>query len=233
MDSAQAQFDARITSLTEGATRIITLAVDPGYDFRAGQYLSVVTPEGYDVPLSIASSPTRLPALELHYRSTPDLPEAAALDKALEGEQLRISQAQGDVRAGAPHQRVLIVAGGTGAAQAFSCAEYRHAVRADGNTTIVWCADDADQLYETERLAGFAGVTLHTIVDDRRTAANEGLSWLRENGPAFAPNGADEGAYVLLAGGPPFVYAALDALLAAGIDQAQCHADVFSYAPRH
>ena len=231
MASAQAQFEARITSLTGDTTQIVTLAVELGYRFRAGQYLNVITPEGFDVPLSIASSPTRLPALELHYRSTPELPEAAALDKALAGTVLRISAAHGDVRPGAPDQRVLIVAGGTGAAQAFSCAEYRHATRAGGGTTIVWCADDEDQLYETERLASY-GATLHAIVDNRRTAANEGLAWLRENGGDFAANGDDD-AYVLLAGGPPFVYAALDVLLETGIRQAQCHADVFSYAPRH
>ncbi len=229
--SAQAQYDARITSLTGDGTQIVTLDVEPGYQFRAGQYLNVITPEGFDVPLSIASSPTRLPVLELHYRSTPDLSEAAALDNALAGTSLRISAAEGDVRAGAPHQRVLIVAGGTGAAQAFSCAEYRHATRAGGDATIVWCADDEDQLYETERLASY-GVTLHTIVDDRRTAENEGLAWLREHGGHFAASGDDD-AYVLLAGGPPFVYAALDVLLETGIRQAQCHADVFSYAPRH
>lgn len=228
------EFDARIVAAPTGATRIITLEVDPAYHFRAGQYLNVVAADGTFIPLSIASSPTRLPELELHYRSTPGLPEAAAMDALLDGSVLKVTAAQGDVRAGAPHQPALMVTGGTGAAQAFSCAQYRAATGADGATTIVWCADSDDQLYATERLSALPNVTLHTLVDDRRTPANEGLVWLRENGGSFAASEhAKEDTYVLLAGGPAFVYAAFDALLNAGVTEAQCHADVFTYAPRH
>ncbi len=226
--------NAEIVAVRGGPTQIITLAVDSGYRFRAGQYLEVVAPGDVRIPLSIASAPGRLPEIELHYRSTPGLPEAEAMDNLLHAEMLCITPAQGDVRAGAPQQDVLIVAGGTGAAQAFSCAEYRSANSTGGRTDIVWCADSAEDLYETERLGGYPDVTLHTIVDDRRTPANEGLVWLRDNAASYATrNRPEDGAYVLLAGGPAFVYAALDVMLAEGIHQAQCHADVFSYAPRH
>ncbi len=226
--------NAEIVAVRGGPTQIITLAVDTGYRFRAGQYLEVVAPGDVRIPLSIASAPGRLPELELHYRSTPGLPEAEAMDNLLSAETLCITPARGDVRSGAPEQDVLLVAGGTGAAQAFSCAEYRSDKPGSGRTDIVWCADDAGDLYEIERLGGYSNVTLHTIVDDRRTPANEGLVWLRDNASRYAArNTPADGAYVLLAGGPAFVYAALDVLLAEGIHQAQCHADVFSYAPRH
>ncbi len=226
--------NAAIVAVRGAPTQVITLAVDAGYQFRAGQYLEVVAPGDVRIPLSIASAPGRLPELELHYRSTPGVPEALAMDNLLGAETLCITPARGDVRAGAPEQDVLIVAGGTGAAQAFSCAEYRSANRGNGKTDIVWCADNSADLYEIERLGGYPGVTLHTIVDDRRTPANEGLVWLRTNASRYAArNTPTDGAYVLLAGGPAFVYAALDVLLAEGIHQAQCHADVFSYAPRH
>ena len=229
-----AAFEAEIVDIRGMRTQIITLAVTDGYRFRAGQYLEIIAGDDTRIPLSIASAPGRLPELELHYRSTPGIPAAAAMDVLLEGSHLYLSPAHGDVRAGAPQQDVLIVAGGTGAAQAFSCAEYRAATGATGATTIVWCADAPDDLYETSRLAGYANVRLHEVIDDRRTPANEGLMWLRQHGSRFAAHGApDDGAYVLLAGAPAFVYATLDVLLEQGVHQAQCHADAFSYAPRH
>ena len=106
----------------------IVVEVPHDYNFEAGQYLCIEA-DGIAVPLSIASAPERLPELELHYRSTPGLREAEAVDELLTGSQLPLSPAQGDVRCGAPREPLLIIAGGSGAAQAFACAEHRAAHR--------------------------------------------------------------------------------------------------------
>lgn len=196
------------------------------YTFRAGQYLQIQAPDGTLIPLSIASSPTRLPELELHYRSTPDLHEAQVMDVLLTGSTLTFTRAMGDVRTGAPQQQLFVVAGGSGVAQAFSCAEYRHSSQATASTTILWCADQTQDIYQRARLASYNNLTLHVKIDERRTPDNEGMSWLADNCADFRE------AYVVLAGSPGFVYTATDILLRAGFNRNQLHADAYSYAPR-
>ncbi len=204
----------------------ILLHLREPYTFRAGQYLQVQAPDGTQIPLSIASAPTRLPELELHYRSTPASPEAQIMDVLLTGSTLTVTRAVGDVRCGAPNQALFIVAGGSGIAQAFSCAEYRHATKAPAPATILWCADQPGDIYQIELLQSYGPVDLHVITDDRRTADNEGMVWLAQHCRNYSQ------AYVVLAGGPGFVYAATDVLLAAGFKSDQLHADVYAYAPR-
>ncbi len=202
----------------------ITLRIQGDYHFSAGQYLSVVGGD-IDVPMSIASAPHRLPELELHYRSTPDAPEAAAMDALLQGNQLQLSAAQGTVDAGPTEQPLLIVAGGSGAAQAFSCAEHRsHAGAAP--TTILWCADHSDDVYDVERLSKYVDGRLQVCVDNQRTPQNEGLRWLREHCSEYLHHN------VVLCGSPGFVYTVTDLLSAHDFAAARLRSDVYEYAPR-
>jgi len=202
----------------------IKLRVHGDYPFSAGQYLTVQG-GGIGIPLSIASAPQRLPELELHYRSTPGAPEALAMDALLAGSQLQVSAAEGAVSCPTASQPLLLIAGGSGAAQAFSCAEHRsHQSSAD--TTVLWCADHADDLYDTDRLAGYVNGQLQICIDDRRTEDNEGLTWLREHGEQF------RGYAVIICGSPGFVYAVTDLLVAQGMDSGALQADVYAYAPR-
>ncbi len=218
-------FDAQILSIQGTSTRIITLKLPSNYSFKAGQYLHVITPNG-NVPLSIASSPHRLPIAELHYRSTPGLPEAMALDKVLQTPQLQVSEPAGEVQADTVTGPLLVVAGGTGAAQAFALAEYRSTQPDPGACTILWCADSPQDVYEVNRLSAYANSQLVVKVDNQRTPQNEGMVWLKQNAATFGT------AAVILCGSPSFVYAATDVLLDAGLSEHQCQADVYSYAPR-
>ena len=118
-------YPAQIISIDGAPVRQITLKVPVDYTFEAGQYLLVTGDHDVQIPLSIASAPDALPLLHLHYRSTPGSADAAAMDAALDGAQLRISPAQGDVHSGDPAVEQLMVVGGSGAAQAFSCALHR------------------------------------------------------------------------------------------------------------
>ena len=204
----------------------IMLRMRNAYTFRAGQYLQVQAPNGTLIPLSIASSPTRLPELELHYRSAPELAEAQIMDSLLTGSTLTFTRATGDVRSGAPHQRLFVIAGGNGAAQAFGCAEYRHTTSARASTIVLWCADQPQDIYNRDLLESYNDLDLHVKVDARRTPENEGLSWLDKHCSDYRDS------YVVLAGGPGFVYTATDILLGHGFNRDQLHADVYSYAPR-
>ena len=202
----------------------LILNVGADYQFAAGQYLNV-RGRGMDIPLSIASSPTRLPELELHYRSTPGVPEAAEMDHLLEGAHLELSAAAGSVRCAATDKPLLLIAGGSGAAQAFSCAEYRATLPA-AETFVLWCADQAEDLYDTERLAALVDGHLQICIDDRRTPQNEGLVWLLEHA------GEHQASNVILCGSPGFVYTVTDLLLAQGFARASLQSDVYDYAPR-
>jgi len=204
----------------------IRLTVDRNYRFLAGQYLVVHGPGGVDIPLSIASAPEQLPQLQLHYRSTPGLAEAQAMDEALTEPALQVSGAAGDVICPPQDVPLLLIAGGNGAAQAFSCARHRAAQKARAPTTILWCADYQQNLYDTDELAQLPNITLHTVIDDRRTKHNEALMWLARHAGAFAD------AHIILAGGPGFVYAATDVLTAQGVNESQLAADAYNYAPR-
>jgi len=207
----------------------IVLRMPDAFDFRAGQYLEVVHPDGA-IPLSIASAPERLPELHLHYRSTPELDDATRMDALLEaGGPLEIRGPGGDVALPQPLTGpALIAAGGTGIAQAMSFIDEWHFTPPAGAVTLLWCADAETDFYLRDELDALDAPWLERVLiaDADRAATNRGLVWLRDRAAQLS------GSHVVLAGGPGFVYAAFDTLVAAGVDPAQVQSDVFSYAPR-
>lgn len=196
----------------------ITLTIQGDYQFAVGQYLSVLHPNGTAIPLSIASTPRTLPLLELHYQPTPEDVLSQAMDECLAQPVVTISAAQGTVRCPAPDRSLTIIAGGSGASIAFSCAQHRTAGSA---TTVLWCVDQAEQLYAEDELAPLCD--LHTVVDARRGPDNQSFSVLRTLAPT------DD--YVL-AGSPGFVYAMTDVLSELGVADDRLQSDVYAYAPR-
>lgn len=211
----------------------LVLEMPSAFTFEPGQYVEVCHPDG-PIPLSIASAPWRLPALHLHYRSTPGAPEASRMDELLDRESaLELAGPGGDVRLPAPLDApALIVAGGTGIAQASSFLDDFARHEPGAPVTLLWCVDREDDFYLKDELPNLDTPWLETVLiaDPERGSGNRGLAWLRGNAARFA--GRQPPCPVVLAGGPGFVYAACDALTAAGIDPAQLQSDVFSYAPR-
>lgn len=214
----------------------IVLEMPAAFDFRAGQYLEVIHPDG-PIPLSIASGPLRLPELHLHYRSTPGVAEATWLDELLAaGRPLIVRGPSGDVfMPDDPGIPMLLIAGGTGIAQVCAILDEAGAHESRAPVTVVWCAEADDEFYCRSRLDAIRSPWLHVecIVDARRDAANAGLRRIRELATtAPARHGAAPAGWILLAGSPGFAYAACDVLAAAGIDESHIHSDVFAYAPR-
>jgi CDP-4-dehydro-6-deoxyglucose reductase, E3 len=222
-------FTARIRSRTGSPVQRIVLEMPPLFRFLAGQYVRVIHPEG-PIPLSIASAPRRLPELHLHYRSTPGVVEAARLDELLAaGDRLELSEPAGEVVLPTPlADPVLIVAGGTGIAQAMSFIDDFQDADPGALVTLLWCIDHPDDAYLADDLAAVEAAWLRwvTIADADRSPANRGLAWLRAQGAEFRDRP------VVLAGGPGFVYAAVDALCGIGLKPEQMRSDVFAYAPR-
>jgi CDP-4-dehydro-6-deoxyglucose reductase, E3 len=209
--------------------RRIVLTVPAAFRFQAGQYVQVLHPNG-PIPLSIASAPGHLPELHLHYRSTPGVAEAERFDALLaSGGPLELSAPAGDVVLPTPLPGpTLIVAGGTGAAQAMSFLEDFLGTDPGAAVTLLWCIDEPGEAYLENDLAAITAPWLDVVViaDADRSPDNRGLRWLRAHGERFRDG------LVVLAGGPGFVYAACDALAAAGVTAGQLRSDVFAYAPR-
>jgi CDP-4-dehydro-6-deoxyglucose reductase len=225
---------APIRELKGDPVRRITLQMPAGFTFRAGHYVEIVHRDG-SIPLSIASAPWRLPALHLHYLSTPGAAEAALMDELLAtGEPLTVRGPAGEVQLPQPLPGpLLLVAGGTGIAQALAFVDAFQRTPPATGVTLVWCVDTPEGLYLLQELEAMASdwLTFVPIVDGRRDSDNAALHWLREHVIAGA-DGSQAPGPIVLAGSPGFVYAAFDALTGAGADPDLIQSDVFAYAPR-
>lgn len=210
--------------------RVILHLRDEEFLFSAGQYLEVVHPSGRSIPLSIASSPLRLPELEIHYRSTSGAQEAADMDALLAaGEAFTLRGPLGEVRLDAADARpLLLVAGGTGAAQALAIIEDLMLRNAPQPVTVLCCADEEADFYFRSSLQAIHEPWFEAVfvADPRRTPDNAGMRWLAEHGERYRDH------RIILCGSPPFVYAAGDTLVAAGVNEQALESDVFTYAPR-
>lgn len=205
----------------------IVLAAPAGFHFAAGQYLEVLHPAG-PIPMSIASSPTRLPELELHYRTTPGIPEAAWMDELLAaGAPLAIRGPGGDVVAPiAAEGSLLLIAGGTGITQALAIIGAVADQARRPRVRLLWCADHAADFYCRARLEALADdwLEIDYCADARRGPDNAGLAHARTAAQALPD------AWIMLGGSPAFVFAMDDAL--ATVTAAPRYADAFAWAPR-
>lgn len=207
-----------------GDVRIVRLHVRQPFTFKAGQYLNILHPGGAAIPFSIASAPTRLPELEIHFRPAPGVPEADLMLELLEapaGAQIDIDGPFGEVWVEALTSPLLIIAGGTGAAQAHAILSHLTAGRDNPRLQFLWSLASTEAAYFTP---DYPGVDTTLVVDEGTQPG--ALLWLTENEPDL------HGVRIILCGPPGFVYALNDALIDLGASQAQLHADAFAYAPR-
>lgn len=212
--------------------RILHLRVAEGsFDFRAGQYLEILHPRGEAIPLSIASTPLALPDIRLHFRPIPGAPGADLLEELLTADtaaalSLQIRGPAGTIEVTADEsRRLLLIAGGTGIAQALSIAETLQNGSSTGHHLLA-CADYQEDFYCTDAFASLSKTDAHFVADPDRSADNLGLGWLRKHAGGLLP------ARIILCGSPGFVYAVTDTLQAMDIGPDRLESDVFAYAPR-
>jgi CDP-4-dehydro-6-deoxyglucose reductase len=206
----------------------------------AGHYVLLQHPDGTDIPFSLASPPRDLPELHLHYQATAGSEDARRVDEILgAGGEVGVSLPHGRCGIEGPLTRpLLIIAGGTGMAQARSIL-LEHLPDATAPVRLYWGVVRADDLYlaaELDALARqwpsfrwFAAVEAGALVDGpgRRGRAADLVTADIDAG-RLELRAWD----VLLAGGPPMVWGTIEALGNAGLTEARTRADVFEYAPR-
>ncbi len=129
---------------------------------------------------------------------------------------------------GAEAKPLLLVAGGTGAAQALAIVDDLTLRHRETPVTLLACADSEADFYFADALGAESRSWLNVelIADPRRDADNAALTWLT----AQAQQHRDH--RVVLCGSPDFVYAAQDALTRGGLSAERMESDVFAYAPR-
>jgi len=227
----------RIDALGAGVLAIdLTLGGSPP-SFLPGQYLLVVDPDGAPIAFSIASPPSALPHLALHYRPTPGSDDARRMDLLLQvGETLTLDLPHGDCGITRPPTKPLVlIAGGTGISQARSIV-LALAEEAAAPIHLYWGGATPEALYAREefdavaaRADAFAWTgAVETPAEGLRTGTIAEV--VAED---IAAGRIDLGTRdVLLCGGPPMVWGTVAALRPVGLVEALTRSDVFAYAPR-
>lgn len=199
----------------------LTLSTPASFPFQAGQYLNVCHPDGTRIPFSIASPPERLPEIEIHFRPVASLPEATLMQSLLDpGRDIDVEGPHGDVWVDTLQAPLLIIAGGTGVAQANAILSHNGVTPSPAEKTLVWSISSPDARYFEPV---YPGVSTFVAVDNEQPGA---LGWLAQTQPDLADY------LIILCGPPDFVYVVTDALLAMGVSRDQLRADAFTYAPR-
>ncbi len=200
--------------------------------YHAGQYLLIERENGESSAFSIASAPQQGRELELHILAR-DNP-AVELLKQLQKERIaRIQMPFGDVHLATADQRpLLLIAAGTGMAQIHSLIEHCRATGFSQPIHVYWGARLAEDFYALKNLPVWQqmpNLHFHQIV-------SEGAGWSGRMGMLYEAVCLDiehlSDYRVIVSGSPAMVYGTFDALVAAGMQPGQMHADVFAYAPR-
>ncbi len=218
---ADTQVAARIVALDALSAEVmrVRLACDSGFDFSAGQYVTLIRPDGLARSYSIASLPGE--DLELHIRLLPNGRMSEWVRTAARvGEAVRVLGPNGDCfyTPGRPEQPLLLVGTGTGLAPLYGIA--RDAVRQGhtGPIHLIHGAVRAEGLYLDETLRALGGVHYKPTL-------------LHADGPVdqvvlgLFPKPA--GMRAFLCGDPAIVQTLKKKLFLQGLDLRDIHADAF------
>ena len=211
-----------------------------GFNFKAGQYLSIQQPDGSSSPFSIASPPEQRGTLELHI-DRHDSTEAI-IQQMLEQRCVQIELPLGDCylptpltfNASAP---IILVAAGTGYAQMQSILLKLFESQLSNPIHLYWGAKQAAGFYMMDKLELWQQQHPNFHFTPVVSEATENCQWQGRQGLLHQIIVEDFDsklctAEVYISGSPLMVYATLDVLVENGLPEQQAHSDVFHYAPR-
>ena len=212
-----------------GDVRRIRLNLDGPFPFHAGQYLFIVHRSGRRIPFSIASSPHLLPSIELHFRPLPGNEEATLVNEILAGgDVIDLDGPHGEVMVTAACEAPLVlIAGGTGIAQARSIVEFLTIREQGAMVLLLWSVARREELYCDSELVAFTDrpwFRYVPLIDMPGDAANAAVRYVERQGRTLPAAGR-----VLLCGGAGFVRSVTAALLKRGIARERLQADMYSF----
>jgi CDP-4-dehydro-6-deoxyglucose reductase len=200
--------------------------------YHAGQYLMIERENGEKSAFSMASSPHRGRDLEMHVLAR----EASALSLIAQlqrNSMVNVELPYGDSHlADLPEGPLVLIAAGTGMGQMQSLIEHCRAEGFPHPVHLYWGVRRPEEFYEMPHWGEWKqlpNLFLHKVVSD--LCGWEGRCGMLHE--AVCEDISDLSSVIVYASGSPnMVYATLDALVSAGMDAHQMHADVFAYAPR-
>jgi CDP-4-dehydro-6-deoxyglucose reductase len=200
--------------------------------YHAGQYLLLQRDDGESSAFSIASAPHAGRELELHVLDR-EASARAVLEQLRRDGFARVKLPFGEAHlAELPDGPLVLIAAGTGMAQMHSLIEHCRAQDFLHPVHLYWGVRRPEDFYKLPHWADWArtpNLHLHRVVSD--LCGWEGRCGLLHEA-VREDFGSLDGLHVYASGSPAMIYGTLDALVAAGMDAHQMHADVFAYAPR-
>ncbi len=221
---ADTQVPARITGLDllSGNVVRLRLACEAGFEFRAGQYVSLVREDGLARSYSIASLP-KDGFLELHIRLLQGGRMSEWIRTQAEvGDRVRILGPSGDCFyvPGRPDQALLLVGTGTGLSPLYGIVRDALAQGHMGRIDLVHGAVRAEGLYLRDELAAMTGGNVHYVP-----------TLLEADGPidqmVLKSFPKPAGSRAFLCGDPTIVGTLKKKLFLQGMDLRDIHADAF------
>ena len=242
---ADARFRTDPQSTSSDIRRLLLQVDGPWPSFQSGQYLGLLSPDDTPVFFSIASLPSELPLIELHYAAVPGSPDVARMDAILAASVIEFTPPAGTTGLFAVPDvaSVLLAAAATGITQALTIVRdwARDQVAPANPQTntgaqqpgrpvtlcLYWGVRTTDQLYCAtlldELAAAHSNFTWHPVVSEQP-------SWRGRQGLLVDALLADEhwrtADAFFISGGPAMVQATANRLREAGVAADRLRSDL-------
>lgn len=140
-----------VTALTEQIHRVRLEPLEGElFNYKGGQYLYLLMPDGKRIPLSIASAPEQNDFIELHIRLIPGHELAANMLQLFKtANKIHIEGPYGQCFLKESKNDVVVIAGGTGFSPMKSLLESAFAKKVKRNFSLYLGAQKSSELYQT------------------------------------------------------------------------------------
>ena len=206
-------------------------------EYKSGQYLEIVLPDGKKCPFSIANAPGMSSLLELHVRPTPGSEYSEVIEELINNRsRLHIQMPMGDCFLDhLPQRNLIFVAASTGVTQIKCFIEYLANRNYKGDLYFYWGVLTPDDLYLDSNCSHWEkflpGFKYIPVVSEEKFSDWSGRKGLV--GAAVLEDFMDmSDVEIFISGSPAMVYHTMDKFLERGLPEDRIYSDVFSYAPR-
>jgi NAD(P)H-flavin reductase len=227
-------YEARVEQLERLAPEVmrVVLALPPGQriDFRAGQYIDIVLPDGAKRAFSFANAPGPDPRIELHVRRIPGGRFTGQVFESLRlGDTLHFEGPRGDFTLRDGAQPILFVAGATGFAPVKSIVEDAFARGVKRPMQLYWGVRKPSDLYALDLVQRWQREHANFRVEP--VLSEPDAAWPGRRGLVHEAMLTDHpdlrGHEVYVCGSVQMVQTAVPAFVAQGLSEEACFTDAF------